>query len=345
MNTRRKFWLVLVVAILIMGIIACSCNPLSRIPAATHLPPQPTSTEEVPTLTLPPVPSATFAAAATGKIAFSSDRTGYDAIYVINVDGSQPTQLTNNQAGDRCPVWSPDGQKIAFSSDRDGSWQIYVMNADGSQQTRLTNGNKDDGTDPYGHCAGITWSPDGQKIAFTSDRDGNSQAMLSAIYVMNANGSKLTRLTNPKDGDTAPAWSPDGQKIAFSSIRVGAGAIAMMNTDGSHQTLLTDSTGGGDDPAWSPDGKKIAFNAGYNDPNAYIGIYVMNADGSQQTLLTSCKKGDERFPAWSPDGQKIAFYSYCNGNVIYVMNADGSNQTQLSDYQSNSGFTGISWSK
>jgi len=119
----------------------------------------------------------------------------------------------------------------------------------------------------------------------------------------------------------------------------------MMNTDGSHQTLLTDSTGGGDDPAWSPDGKKIAFNAGYNDPNAYIGIYVMNADGTQQTLLTRCKKGDERFPAWSPDGQKIAFYSYCNGNVIYVMNADGSNQTQLSDYQSNSGFTGISWSK
>ncbi len=96
-----------------------------------------------------------------------------DEIYVMNVDGSGQTRLTNNSAIDARPAWSPDGKRISFQSTRDGNVEIYVMNADGSGQTRLTNNSAID--------ARPAWSPDGKHIAFQSLRDGDLE-----IYVMNA---------------------------------------------------------------------------------------------------------------------------------------------------------------
>ena len=94
------------------------------------------------------------------------------------------------------------GEKIAFASNRDGNFDIYVMNADGTNPIRLTNNGGFD-EDP-------SFSPDGSKIAFVSDRDsGNAE-----IYVMNADGSNITRLTN-SGVDFEPSFSPDGSKIAF----------------------------------------------------------------------------------------------------------------------------------
>ena len=72
------------------------------------------------------------------KIAFKSDRDGNEEIYVMNADGTEQTRITDNQADDTDPTWSPDGRRIAFLSDRDGNREIYVMNADGNEQTRLT---------------------------------------------------------------------------------------------------------------------------------------------------------------------------------------------------------------
>jgi TolB protein len=106
-----------------------------------------------PTPVATPTPAPTPTATPTGKIAFSSQGDGpYHEIYVINVDGSDLTRLTANEAFDYGPAWSPDGQKIAFASDRDGLFDIYVMNADGSGQMRLT----DPGSDQA-----PAWSPVG----------------------------------------------------------------------------------------------------------------------------------------------------------------------------------------
>jgi endonuclease YncB( thermonuclease family) len=160
------------------------------------------------------------------------------------------------------------------------------------------------------------------KIVFVSDRVGNEE-----IYVMNADGSGQTRLTNSATEDRSPAWSPDGHRIAFSSLRDGDEEIYVMNADGSGQTRLTDNADFDGFPAWSPDGTRIAFTS--NRDSFWGEIYVMNADGSRQTNLTNAPASDGD-PAWSPDGKRIAFASDRNGDTdIYVMNADGSLPTRL----------------
>jgi Tol biopolymer transport system component len=131
-----------------------------------------------------------------------------DEIYVMDADGSEQTQLTDNDVSDSSPSWSPDGEKIAFASERDGGG-IYVMNADGSDVTRLTDSANNDEDDLF-----PSWSPDGEKIIFAStrDEDGNYE-----IYTMNADdGSDVTRLTDPNADYSELDWgtntsSPDGK--------------------------------------------------------------------------------------------------------------------------------------
>ena len=160
-------------------------------------------------------------------------------------------------------------------------------------------------------------------IVFDSDRDGNYE-----IYVMSADGSGLTRLTDNPAADFAPSWSPDGTRIAFDSDRDGNDEVYVMNADGSGQTRLTDNPALDFATSWSPDGTRIAFDS---DSDGNDEVYVMNADGSGQTRLTDNPASDLA-ASWSPDGSRIAFVSDRDGNEeVYVMNADGSGQTRLTD--------------
>ncbi len=175
-------------------------------------------------------------------------------------------------------------------------------------------------------------SPALARIAFTSERDGNKE-----IYVMDADGSNPTRITNNTGDDSWPDWSPDGSKIAFVSYRRGGPEIYVMYADSSDQTRLTDNT---IDlrPAWSPDGNKIAF---VSDRDGNPEIYVMDADGSNPTRLTNNVPANDTWPAWSPDGNKIAFLSgpLVTGPFdIYVMDANGSNQINLTKTTAKGGW-------
>jgi serine/threonine protein kinase len=163
------------------------------------------------------------------------------------------------------------------------------------------------------------------KIAFTSDRDGNNE-----IYLMNADGSNVQRLTNNLTYDMFPAWSPDGSRIAFSSDRDGNLEIYLMNADGSNVQRLTKNSAEDVMAAWSPDGNKITFSSN-RDGN--FKIYSMNADGSNVKRLTNTNNSVKNsFSTWSPDGSKISFSSNQDGNLaIYSMNADGSNVQRLTN--------------
>ena len=127
-------------------------------------------------------------------------------------------------------------------------------------------------------------------ILFTSNRDGNEE-----IYVMNADGSNQTRITNNHSIDSLAEWSPDGSKITFYSDRDGNNEIYSMNADGSNQTRLTNNSADDRYSIWSPDGSKIAFTS--NRDGNYE-IYVMNADGTNPIRLTNNSADDEN-PSWS----------------------------------------------
>jgi dipeptidyl aminopeptidase/acylaminoacyl peptidase len=162
------------------------------------------------------------------------------------------------------------------------------------------------------------------KISFDSTRDGNTE-----IYVMNADGSQPTRLTDNPAIDRDAAFSADGRRIAFVSERDGNSEVYVMNADGTGQTRLTNNAAEDFQPAFSPDGR-IAFmsNRGLQGD---MEIYVMNADGTGETRLTN-NTSFEGQPTYSPDGSKIAFATDRDGNYeIYTMKVDGSNPTRLTN--------------
>ncbi len=270
------------------------------------------------------------------RIIFTSNRDGNNEIYIMDADGKNQINLSNNPANDDCPAWSPDGTKIVFVTDRDGNNEIYTMDADGSGQTNISNNSAND--------SNPSWSPDGTKIAFQTNRDGNDE-----IYTMNAtDGSGLSNLTNDSGPDMEPFWSPDGTQIAYVTYR---GAlyrdIWVMNSDGSGQVNRSNYGDTEFNPAWSPNNLKIAHvrMTLYN-----YEIYVMNAsDGSAKTNLTNTGSGistdpGEFKPSWSPDSLFIVFFTNRDGNnQIYTMNAsDGSSQTNISNNSASN--TNPSWS-
>jgi len=165
------------------------------------------------------------------------------------------------------------------------------------------------------------------KIAFASDRDGDLE-----IYVMNADGMGLVRLTENSVPDWCPAWSPDGGRIAFTSGDEFEEEIYAMNADGSGVVRLTESYSHDSHPNWSPDRTKIAFESDRGKSGELnFEIYVMNADGTEQVNLSRTPfPAEDVLPSWSPDGRRIAFATDRDGNwEIYLMNGDGTGQIRL----------------
>lgn len=162
------------------------------------------------------------------RILYQSDAGGGEFdVWVMGIDGSNQTQLTDNPDRDANASWSPDGSRIVYRARVDGNSDIWIMDADGSNPQRLTD-------DPGGDYDPV-FSPDGSKIVFTSDRSGNFD-----IWVMEPDGSNPTNLTNHPAADEYPQWTGDGLGIVFTSDRI-AQAIWVMRADGSDQTMFTTS--------------------------------------------------------------------------------------------------------
>jgi TolB protein len=163
------------------------------------------------------------------------------------------------------------------------------------------------------------------------------------VYVVNADGSGLRRLTDDPGADFDPSWSPDGRRIAYRHESGGGDSTAeiyVMNANGSHRRNLTRRPGQDHSPAWSPDGRRIAFASVRGGPMP--SIWVMNADGSKQRRVS---RVSGEYPAWSPDGRKLAFDRNTFGPTgwdIWVVNADGSHPRPL--IASRADEQGAAWS-
>jgi TolB protein len=207
-------------------------------------------------------------------------------------------------------------------------------------------------------------APTTGRLAFAYNPTGEETSLAEGatmpnhdIYLVDADGSNLTRLTTDPGADLAPTWSPDGTRIAFvrhsvEDIESGKTFIYVMNSDGTGETRLAE----GLSPFWSPDGKRIAFLAQQEQDTEEWNpdVYVVSAEGADQTNLTksdaqeffglSLSVSPSSANPWSPDGRRLAFNRAtfepgdAEGQVestieIYIMNADGSGQKLLTERQ------------
>jgi hypothetical protein len=274
-----------------------------------------------------PQAHATFPGA-NGKFAYTCP-SGID-ICTMNPDGTGKTALTSFAAGTRVgwPAWSSSSTKIAFSlcqatCSSFNDMQVNVMNADGSGVVN---------TGVYGHRP--AWSPDGTKLAF-EDCCGSG-----VIYVMNVDGSGVTRISHAPGRAFYPDWSPGGTKIVYAAV--DAGTLYIVNPDGSGETQLTtpgsESSPSDAFPSWSPDGARIVFSSRHDNPPGQLGfqLFTIKPDGTGLTRLTNDMDFSNHDARWSPDGAKIAFghgAQFAQGdpsNGFYVMNADGTGRTLIS---------------
>lgn len=257
-------------------------------------------------------------------------------------------------------------QDNSGTTDRSGAWVKYAAAAIAIVAVALLAAKLLVRTQVNWKDGSPAWSPDGGRIAFYSERDGNAD-----IYVMKADGTGVTRLTDTKADEGYPAWSPDGRTISFDSDRDGNFDIFAMNADGTNVRPLTRHPARDVSATWAPDGASIVFMSDREgdrfdvyrappDPAAaaarvthtgtawfpvfapdgktlafHVGrdVHTMAAAGGEPRRLTT-DPANGMYPSWSPDGRRIAFMSWRNGkSELFTMNADGGDQKLLASME------------
>lgn len=235
-----------------------------------------------------------------------------------------------------------NGSVIVFAaSEASGRFQIYSLKPDGTGKKKHTS---------QGSNVTPSWTPDGSRIMFASDRSG-----IREIYILNANGSGESIITTAVAGNKlTPSMSPDLSKVAFAAenSRTGHPEIWVANADGTAPRQLTETPKATTGPTWSlfprfsPDGRRILYASTHSGSSQ---IWVMNADGSGRRQLTSGvaqNAPDANAPNWSPDGKQIVFWAGYETQYgeIWVMNADGTLPKRLTNEPSPISSDNPAWS-
>jgi Tol biopolymer transport system component len=265
-----------------------------------------------------------------------------DQIYILDLASGESNLVSTGQGRTTCSYFYPAGDQILYSSTHHHDvacpanpdfsmgyvWPIYdtydvfVANLDGSNLRQLTN--------ETGYDAESTFSPLGDRIVFTSSRDGDLE-----LYSMLPDGSDVTRLTNEIGYDGGAFYSPDGSKLVWRAhypeegperddylrllgeglIRPGELDIMVMNADGTDQHAITDIGGASFAPFWHPSGQKIIFSSNHLDAEGReFDLFMVNLDGTGLEQITH-SPGFDGFPVFSPDGRHLVFASNRNNAV------------------------------
>lgn len=262
-----------------------------------------------------------------------------DQIFVLDPHTAETSMVSTGEGRTTCSYFYPSGDQILYSSTHHhdascppnpdfslgyvwpiyDSYDVFVSNTDGSDLRQLTT---EDGYD-----AEATFSPVGDRVVFTSVRDGDLD-----LYSMNGDGSDVVRLTDRAGYDGGAFYSPDGSKIIWRAhypepgpelddyqrllgeglLRPGELEVWVMDADGSNQRQVTSVGGANFAPYWHPDGDRILFSSNHQDPEGRdFEIYMINLDGTGLTRITH-SEGFDGFPVFSPDGRYLVFGSNRN---------------------------------
>jgi len=229
-------------------------------------------------------------------IAFDSNRSGNQDIWIMRKDGGELRQLTTNAAHDWVGSWSPDGNQIAFQSLRSGNRDLYVMPVSGGAVTSLATHPAEDFIP--------RWSPDGEKIAFASNRSGNMD-----VWVMPSNGGEAKQLTFHEAQDFLTLWSPDGKQLVFGSKRTGSCELFLISAEGGDPVQLSHGAWTEISPRfWSADGQTI-YAYGQGGPNNEgANLWAISVSNGTAKALMDLRGSLKEPGHWlSSDGERIYF--------------------------------------
>ena len=284
-------------------------TPIQFTPFASNYTPPPTFT---------PLPKPTDPHG--GRIAFTCTRGDYNQLCMINRDGSGLTQLTDMDASNYYPAFTPDGSSLLFSSNRNGVFDLYLLLFSEKQLFQIT--------ENIGNVISPDYSPDGRRIVF-ANRAGEGP---TSIWMVNADGLN-PKLVYTGTGDiVAVAWSPDGERIAY-AMSIGIPQeyeIFTMDTDGRNHVRISQGLQGiGGSVDWSPDGNFLLVHAG-----AFGNKEIFKVEVSTGNAIQLTDGGNNAGASFSPDGLYIVFNSLRNNDQadLYIMRVDGTNQVQLTNH-------------
>ena len=271
-----------------------------------------------------PTPLATFTPSPMptkehiGRIVFTCTRGDYNQLCMINADGTAYVQLTDIEAHNYYPVYSPLGGSVVYASNQNGGvFDLFLFVFEGSRLIQLT--------EQIGNVVSPSFSPDGSKILFAN----RASVGPTSLWTIENTGENADLLYSGPNTIVAADWSPAGDTIAFAMPvdHPDSFEIFLMQQDGSNVRQLTRGLAGiGGSLDWSPDGKYLLIFAG---PQGDKNIFRIDVEAKTATQLTN--GGNNAACSYSPDGQWIAFNSLRNNDQadIFIMRADGSGMRQV----------------
>lgn len=258
-----------------------------------------------------------------GRIAFWSMHVGSGQrdIWTINTNGAEPVQVTNDEALDWNPIWSPDGKFLYFASNRGGSMNFWRVPIDQTSGKLL--GEAEPVTTPSSYSQHLSFSQNGKQMAyvqkfesvnlFQSDWDAEQEKIVGSEKAITQGGRFIT----------SPDLSPDGAWFVYSSQGEKQEDLFLLAKDGTTRQLTND---GFNDraPRWSPDSSRIAF---YSDRSGRFEVWLINADGGGLQQVTYTSGQPVLYPLWSPDGNRVLFKQRDEMPFIIDVNKNWHEQT------------------
>ncbi len=243
-------------------------------------------------------------------------------LWTIPAGGGEPTRVTNDDALDWNPVWSPDGKYLYFASDRGGSMNFWRVPLDETSGQLL--GTPETVVTPSVYSQHLSFSQDGKRLAYVQKAESRNLERVAFDPIRGQTTGETAPVTQGTKYVTDPDLSPNEEWFACSSQGEKQEDILLIKRDGSEQRQLTNDVYRDRSPRWSPDGRRIAF---YSDRSGRFEVWAINSDGTGLQQITYTSGQSTVYPIWSPDGKQMLFKQRGSQPYVFDISRPWTDQT------------------